>query len=112
MHFTCCRCGGSSLITGASSDKAHRRGQAAGSLLGQDIEHIDHAVKAAGVDHVGLGLDFDGAWMPKRMEDVSMLPQITEALMRKGYSNTDIVKILGSTLRAMTRVEQVAKRRK
>src|SRR5262249_18013408 len=44
------------------------------------IEHIDHAVKVAGVDHVGLGSDFDGATMPIGMEDASQLPKITEAL--------------------------------
>jgi membrane dipeptidase len=72
------------------------------------IEHIDHAVKVAGIDHVGLGSDFDGAWMPKGMEDVSKLPQITEALIRKGYSDKAIMKILGGNiLRIMARVEQV-----
>ena len=50
------------------------------------IEHIDHAVKVAGVDHVGLGSDFDGANMPFGMEDATKLPQITEALLQKGYS--------------------------
>ena len=47
------------------------------------IEHIDHAVKIAGIDHVGLGSDFDGAMMPFGMEDASHLPQITEALLEK-----------------------------
>ena len=47
------------------------------------IEHIDHAVKIAGIDHVGLGSDFDGANMPFGMEDVSKLPQITNALLGK-----------------------------
>ncbi len=74
------------------------------------IEHIDHAVKVAGVDHVGLGSDFDGAWMPKGMEDVSKIPKITEALIRKGYSDSAIMKILGGNiLRVMQDVDQVAK---
>lgn len=74
------------------------------------IEHIDHAVKVAGVDHVGLGSDFDGATMPFGMEDVSKLPQITEALLRKGYSEKDIEKILGgNTLRVMAEVERVSR---
>ena len=47
------------------------------------IEHIDHAVKVAGVDHVGLGSDFDGATMPLGMEDASKLPKITEALLEE-----------------------------
>jgi membrane dipeptidase len=74
------------------------------------IEHIDHAVKVAGVDHVGLGSDFDGATMPFGMEDISKFPQITEALLRKGYSEKDIEKILGgNTLRVLADVERVAK---
>ncbi|MBI3483804.1 MAG: membrane dipeptidase [Acidobacteria bacterium] len=74
------------------------------------IEHIDHAVKIAGADHVGLGSDFDGATMPFGMEDVSKIPQITEALLRKGYSEKDIEKILGgNTLRVLAEVERVAK---
>src|SRR2546430_15416050 len=59
------------------------------------IDHIDHAVKLVGADHVGLGSDFDGADMPDGMEDASKLPKITEALLRKGYSDADVRKILG-----------------
>ena len=74
------------------------------------IEHIDHAVKVAGVEHVGLGSDFDGANMPFGMEDASKLPQITEALLRKGYSEDDVRKILGeNTLRVMSEVERVSR---
>jgi membrane dipeptidase len=74
------------------------------------IEHIDHAVRVAGIDHVGLGSDFDGANMPYGMEDASMLPKITEALLKKGYSDSDVIKILGeNTLRLMTGVERVSR---
>ncbi|HEY8715986.1 MAG TPA: dipeptidase [Candidatus Acidoferrum sp.] len=74
------------------------------------IEHIDHAVKVAGADHVGLGSDFDGANMPYGMEDASKLPLITEALLNKGYSESDVRKILGeNTLRVMTEVERVSR---
>ncbi|HVS87314.1 MAG TPA: dipeptidase [Candidatus Acidoferrum sp.] len=74
------------------------------------IEHIDHAVKVAGIDHVGLGSDFDGANMPFGMEDASKLPQIAEALLRNGYSEGDIKKILGeNTLRVMAEVERVSR---
>ena len=74
------------------------------------IEHIDHAVKLVGADHVGLGSDFDGANMPFGMEDATKLPQITEALLRKGYSEDDIRKILGeNTLRVMGEVERVSR---
>jgi membrane dipeptidase len=72
------------------------------------VEHIDHAVKVAGADHVGLGSDFDGATMPFGMEDASKLPKITEALLKKGYSEQDITKILGGNiLRVMEQVERV-----
>jgi len=74
------------------------------------VEHIDHAVKVGGVDHVGLGSDFDGATMPKGMEDVTQLPKLTEALLRKGYSERDIRKILGENLlRVMGEVERVSR---
>ena len=74
------------------------------------IDHIDHAVKLVGADHVGLGSDFDGADMPDGMEDCSKLPKITEALLRKGYSDGDIRKILGeNTLRVMEQAERVSK---
>jgi membrane dipeptidase len=72
------------------------------------IEHIDHAVKVAGVDHVGLGSDFDGANMPFGMEDATKLPKITEALLQEGYPESDVKKILGeNTLRVMADVERV-----
>jgi len=74
------------------------------------IEHIDHAVKVVGAEHVGLGSDFDGANMPYGMEDATNLPRITEALSRKGYSEGDIKKILGeNTLRVMVEVERVSR---
>ena len=74
------------------------------------IEHIDHAVKVAGVDHVGLGSDFDGANMPYGMEDAAKLPRITEALLQKAYSEGDVKKILGeNTLRVMAEAERVSR---
>ncbi len=74
------------------------------------IDHIDHAVKLVGAEHVGLGSDFDGADMPDGMEDCSKLPKITEALLRKGYSDDDIRKILGeNTLRVMEQAERVSR---
>jgi membrane dipeptidase len=108
------RCGdkeGCQLIEG---DKITREYVVQGKLPRVDwtkiIEHIDHAVKVAGVDHVGLGSDFDGANMPFGMEDVTKLPQITEALLRKGYSESDVRKILGeNTLRIMADVERVSR---
>jgi len=74
-------------------------------------DHIDHVVKVAGINHVGLGSDFDGASMPTGMEDVSKLPKITEALLRRGYSPRNIEKILGGNLlRVMGEVERVSRR--
>jgi len=73
------------------------------------IDHIDHAVKLVGAEHVGLGSDFDGANMPEGLEDASKLPKITEALLRKGYSEADIRKILGeNTLRVLEQAEKVS----
>jgi membrane dipeptidase len=73
------------------------------------LDHIDHAVKLVGADHVGLGSDFDGADMPYGLEDTSYLPRITEGLLQKGYSGSDIEKILGgNTLCLMQDVEAIA----
>jgi len=67
-------------------------------------------VKVAGIDHVGLGSDFDGANMPFGMEDAASLPKITEALLQKGYAESDVRKILGeNTLRVMTDVESASR---
>lgn len=77
------------------------------------VDHIDHAVKLVGADHVGLGSDFDGATMPVGMEDCTKLPKITEALLRKGYKEADIRKILGeNTVRLLGEVEKVARQLK
>jgi membrane dipeptidase len=74
------------------------------------IDHIDHVVKLVGPDHVGLGSDFDGATMPEGIEDCSKLPKITEALMRKGYKDDDIRKILGGNLlRVMEQTDKVSR---
>jgi membrane dipeptidase len=74
------------------------------------IDHIDHVVKLVGADHVGLGSDFDGANMPEGMDDCTHLPKITDALMRKGYSENDIRKILGGNiLRVMEANERVSR---
>jgi membrane dipeptidase len=108
------RCGDNEGCQLIESDSVTREFVAQGKLPRVDwtkiIEHIDHAVKIAGADHVGLGSDFDGANMPFGMEDASKLPQITEALLSKGYSEGDIKKILGeNTLRVMTEVERVSR---
>jgi membrane dipeptidase len=73
-------------------------------------DHIDHAVKIGGVDHVGLGSDFDGVdSIPRGMEDVSKIPNLVRELARRGYSVEGLDKILGgNVMRVMRQVEQVA----
>ena len=70
------------------------------------IDHIDHVARVAGVDHVGLGSDFDGvSALPLGIEDVTRLPRIAQGLLDRGYSESDVTKILGGNmLRVMTRV--------
>jgi membrane dipeptidase len=76
--------------------------------IGALVDHIDHAVRIAGIDHVGLGSDFDGISIcPEGLDDVSRLPAITAELERRGYSKKDIRKILGENLLRL--VERVMK---
>jgi membrane dipeptidase len=76
------------------------------------IDHFDHIAKVAGIDHVGIGSDFDGVpltGLPEGMEDISKLPNLTIELMKRGYSDTDIKKVLGENfLRVMAAVERAA----
>jgi membrane dipeptidase len=108
------RCGDNEACQLLEGDRLTREYVEQGRLPRVDwtkiIEHIDHAVKVAGIDHVGLGSDFDGANMPYGMEDATKLPKITEALLKKGYSEGDVKKILGeNTLRVMAEVEGVSR---
>jgi membrane dipeptidase len=83
--------------------------------LSRLLDHFEHAVKVAGVDHVGLGSDFDGAddMFPEGMEDISKTPNLVRGLMERGLSDEDILKILGgNTLRVMREVEEVSRRLK
>src|SRR5262249_29398918 len=60
------------------------------------VDHIDHVVKVAGIDHVGLGSDFDGIGKtPVQLEDVSCYPVITQELLNRGYNKESILKVLG-----------------
>ena len=60
------------------------------------IDHLDYIVKLIGVDHVGMGSDFDGVnSLPQQLDDVTAFPLITKALLERGYSKKDIRKILG-----------------
>lgn len=72
------------------------------------VDHIDHVVKLVGIDHVGIGSDFDGVQATLRdLSDVAQLPNLTRELLRRGYSEKDIDKILGGNmLRVMEEVEK------
>ncbi len=75
------------------------------------VDHIDHIVKVAGIDHVGLGSDFDGMdATPEGITGMESLPKVTEELVKRGYSDGDILKILGENfLRAFGEIETYAK---
>jgi membrane dipeptidase len=108
------RCGDNESCKMVAGDQIVRDWMQSGKLPKVDwtviVDHIDHAVKIAGIDHVGLGSDFDGATMPIGMQDVSHIPQITDALLKKGYSESDIRKILGeNTLRILSETERVSR---
>ena len=71
------------------------------------LDHFDHIARVAGVDHVGIGSDFDGVsgFLPAGMDDVTRLPLIADGLLRRGYSESDVRKILGGNmLRVMDQV--------
>ncbi len=80
------------------------------ATLADVVAHIDHAVKVAGVDHVGIGSDYDGVdCTPQGLDDYSKFPALTRALLDRGYTAEQIRKIYGgNTLRLMRAVEKVA----
>jgi membrane dipeptidase len=75
------------------------------------VDHIEHIIKVAGIDHVGIGSDYDGIEStPNQLEDVSTYPLITQELLNRGYKKADIHKVLGgNVLRALREAEVVAK---
>jgi membrane dipeptidase len=89
--------------------KTHPRPRA---TLGQVADHIDHVRKVAGVDHVGIGGDFDGTEdLPVGLEDVSKYPDLIAELARRGWSDADLKKLSrGNVLRAFRQAEEVAAR--
>jgi membrane dipeptidase len=80
------------------------------ATLADVVAHIDHVRQIAGIDAIGIGSDFDGiTCAPEGLDDVSKFPNLTRALLEKGYSSSDIKKIYGgNTLRVMRQVQKVA----
>jgi membrane dipeptidase len=63
------------------------------------VDHIDHIVKLVGIDHVGIGSDFDGVQaVPADMQSVADLPNLSKELVKRGYSEADVAKILGGNM--------------
>jgi membrane dipeptidase len=75
------------------------------------VDHIEHVIKVAGIDHVGLGSDFDGIGvLPEQLDDVSCYPVITQELLNRGYNAEQIKKVLGGNLlRVFRKAEEVSK---
>jgi membrane dipeptidase len=75
------------------------------------VDHIEHIIKVAGIDHVGLGSDYDGInQTPKQLEDVSCYPFLTQEMLNRGYQKEDIHKVLGlNALRVLRDAERVAR---
>ena len=82
------------------------------ATMAQVADHIDHIRKVAGINHIGIGSDFDGiTTVPQNLEDVSKYPVLVAELLRRGYTKDDLKKILGqNVLRVMRQAEQVASR--
>jgi membrane dipeptidase len=82
------------------------------ATVSQVADHVDHVRKVAGVDHVGIGGDYDGIFnYVQGLEDVSLYPALTRELIRRGWTDTDLKKLLGAnSLRVMAEVEKVALR--
>jgi membrane dipeptidase len=82
------------------------------ATIADAANHIDHVRRIAGIDHIGLGGDFDGITsVPQGLEDVSTYPALLAELLRRGYSDEDVAKIAGGNiLRALRAAEAVAAR--
>jgi microsomal dipeptidase-like Zn-dependent dipeptidase len=82
------------------------------ATIGDVADHVDHIRKVAGIDHIGIGSDFDGiTQVVQDLDDVSKYPLLTAELLKRGYSDGDIRKILGlNILRVMREAEKVSKR--
>ncbi len=91
-------------------DAEHGRGEV--GTIHTLIDHIEHIIQVAGVDHVGLGSDYDGiSMLPTQLEDVSSYPYITQALLDRGHSAEEVRKILGGNLMRVMRGAEAAANR-
>ncbi len=94
----------------AGLEKWRNANPAPRATIAQVADHVDHIRKVAGIDHIGFGGDFDGITdVVKGLEDVSTYPALTAELLKRGYKDEDIKKILGlNVLRVMRQAEKVA----
>ena len=93
------------------SETRNNRSQFTDVNISQFIDHVDHAVKIAGIDHVGLSGDFDGGGGVKGWDNASQTFNVTRELLRRGYTESDLAKLWsGNILRVMRAVESAAAR--
>jgi membrane dipeptidase len=92
-------------------DEACKRYPNPPATLDDFIRHLEHAVEVMGIDHVGIGCDFDGGGGVKGMNEVSQFPDLTRALLARGWKEPDLAKLWGgNTLRLYARCERVSAR--
>jgi len=96
----------------AGVDKWTAANPAPEATIGDVADHVDHIRKVAGIDHIGIGSDFDGITQTvKDLDNVSTYPRLTAELLKRGYSEADVKKILGlNVLRVLREAEKVSKR--
>ena len=80
------------------------------ATLDETLDHFDHVRDLVGVDHIGIGSDYDGVGdsLPIGLKDVSTYPTLVEGLLKRGYSEDDVVKILGGNLLRVWREVEAA----
>jgi len=93
------------------ADYAKANGPAPPATLAQVADHVDHVARVAGHAHVGIGSDFYGGAMPQGLEDVSRFPELFAELIRRGWSDSNLIKLAGgNVMRALSGAETVALR--
>lgn len=98
-------------MVGIEADYAKANGPAPPATLAQVADHVDYVAKVAGPDHVGIGSDFYGGPMPQGLEDVSRFPELFAELIRRGWSDSNLIKLAGgNVLRALSGAEEAALR--